>query len=213
MNKNILITQVGSLQTNCYIIYCEKTKKCAIIDPGAEFEKILKKINALNLIPEYILLTHAHYDHIGSVAEFLNKYKAHNLKLGCYLSEADILRNPAYNYSSVLHTSQVSLTPAITFKDGDIVNIGDEVKLEVIHTPGHTQGGCCYKYDEKVIFSGDTLFLESIGRTDLQSGSAEELFNSIKNKLFKLNDNIVVLPGHGPHTTIGHEKENNIYLK
>ena len=213
MNKNILITQVGSLQTNCYIIYCEKTKKCAVIDPGSEFEKISKKISSLNLIPEYVLLTHAHYDHIGCAYEFLNKYKTNNIKLGCYEAEADILKNPSLNYSSILSVSQMSLTPDITFKNGDVINIGDEIKLEVIHTPGHTKGGCCYKYGEKVLFSGDTLFLESVGRTDLQSGSADDLFDSIKNKLFILNDEIIVLPGHGSHTTIGHEKKYNIYLK
>jgi len=212
MLKNILLTPVGELQTNCYIIYCEKTKKCAIIDPGAEAEKISRKIEGLGLIPVYVILTHGHYDHIGAVNFMLEKYSSNHIKLAAHEAEIEMLKNPMINYS-IMSGKSVSLkTPDLILKDGDIIEVSEYLKLKTLHTPGHTFGGSCFNYDDRVLFAGDTLFLESVGRADLHGGSFDTLRRSITEKLFALKDDIVVLPGHGPHTSIAHEKKNNMYL-
>ncbi len=213
MLKNILLTQVGDLQTNCYIIYCEKSKRCAIIDPGAETKNIIKKIENLKLNPIFILLTHGHYDHIGAVNELLEKYASSGIKLAAHEAELEMLKNPMINYSIIMGSGISIKTPEIILKDGDIIEISDEIKLKTVHTPGHSPGGVCYFYNKGVLFAGDTLFLESVGRTDLHGGSFNKLSRSIKEKLFTLNDEIIVLPGHGPHTSIGHEKKNNACIE
>ncbi|HNY12072.1 MAG TPA: MBL fold metallo-hydrolase [Candidatus Wallbacteria bacterium] len=211
--KNILTTQLGELQTNCYIIYCERTKKCAIIDPGAEPEKLVRKIDSLRLMPEYILLTHGHYDHIGAVKYLLEFYKNYGIKLACHAEEIETIINPKLNYSEMFGIPCALPEPNLKLVEGDVIKIGDSVKLEVIHTPGHTFGGCCFKYEDKVLFSGDTLFNQSIGRTDLYGGSIEKIIAAIREKLFILDDKMMVLPGHGPHTNIGAEKSHNMYVE
>lgn len=212
MVRNILLTPVGELQANCYIVYCEKTKKCAIIDPGAEPEKIARKIEGLNLTPLFVVLTHGHYDHIGGVNSLLAKYAANGIKLAAHEAEIEMLANPMINYSIMSGTGFSLKRPDLVLKDGDTIEISDELKLKTIHTPGHTFGGSCYLYDDKALFSGDTLFLESVGRTDLHGGSFEAISRSIKEKLFTLGGGLKVFPGHGPHTTIAHEKKHNMYL-
>lgn len=212
MFKNILITQLGELQTNCYIIYCEKTKHCAIIDPGAEAQKIERKIDSLKLIPKYIALTHGHYDHIGAVPHLMQRYQNDGILLAAHEEEIAMLVNPTINYSAMFGTGISLKAPDVIFKNGDILEISEFLKLLVIHTPGHTSGGSCFIYDDKALFSGDTLFLESVGRTDLYGGSFDALSNSIKKNIFTLNEDIIVFPGHGPHTSIGHEKRNNSYV-
>jgi len=212
MNKNILVTPLGELQTNSYIIYCEDTRICAIIDPGAEPEKLIKKIESLKLVPKYILLTHGHYDHIGAISGLKKHFSAGDVKMGCHEKEKEMVANPAINYSAAFGDG-FSAAADFTFKGGDVIEVGNAVKLEVIHTPGHTKGGCCFLYEAgSTLFSGDTLFAESVGRTDLFGGNMEELISSIRNKIFVLNDKIIVLPGHGPHTTIGREKNYNMYI-
>lgn len=210
MNKNILTTQVGELGTCCYIVYCEENRECAIIDPGGECDRLSKKIDSLGLAPKTILLTHGHCDHIGAVSELMKRYASNGIKLGCHESDMAMITDPALNYS-LDFGGKISISADFSVKDGDRVEVGKSVRLRVIHTPGHTKGGCSYYYEEAgVLFSGDTLFAETVGRTDLYGGSMEELITSVRDRLFALDDKTVVLPGHGPHTTIGHEKRYNM---
>lgn len=180
---------IGPLQTNCYIISCEISGNSFIIDPGDEAVKISNFIRRNEFIPKGILLTHAHSDHIGGVK---------------------IIRN-GFNVPLMAHPDDVNrlisanLDPIDRYLvDGEFLNLGQESIL-VIHTPGHSPGSVCL-YRKPFLFSGDTLFKEGIGRTDLPGGSYEQIENSIRNKLFSLPDDTIVYPGHGPETTIGDEK-------
>lgn len=200
MGFKLLDTLVlGDLQTNCYILGNEKNEGI-IIDP-AEDKPIINKINELGLKPIYILLTHGHYDHIGGVINLCNYF---NCKVACSKLEIDMLGNPEINYS-IIAGEPIVIKPDILLSDGD--KIGD---LIVLNTPGHTPGSICYIGDG-FILSGDTLFLESIGRTDLWGGDDDNIIKSI-NKILKYPDDTIIYPGHGPHTTVGHEKIHNPYI-
>ena len=192
---------VGPIAANCYILGCAKTKEAVVIDPGADEGDIKRQITVLGLSPRYIINTHGHGDHIGA-----------NSKIGLpvFIHEADAqwLTNPMKN---MLLGIPVNSPPAARLLlDGDKIDVGD-LELEIIHTPGHTPGSICIKCDDAV-FTGDTLFAEGVGRTDLPGGSEIELMRSIKKKLFILPDKTMVYPGHGPATTIGHEKGRNPFL-
>lgn len=198
---------VGETQTNCYILGCSKTKEAMIIDPGSEKDKIIEKINSLNLIPKYIILTHAHGDHIGAASD-LKKY--YNIPICVHHMDLNMLSNADLNYSEMIFDKPISIKTDMILDNTDVLNLGT-LKVEIIHTPGHTHGSISLKCND-VIFCGDTLFKESIGRTDLVGGSYNKLINSIINRLLILPDNTIVYPGHGPETTIGYEKKNNIYF-
>jgi glyoxylase-like metal-dependent hydrolase (beta-lactamase superfamily II) len=200
--------EVTSFLMNCYIVGCEKTNACAIIDPGGSFQYIDERITALGLSPKMILLTHGHADHIGAVEDLKNKY---NIPVYVHEFDSEMINKPELNHSYDIFRKKISLDFDFLLKDGQTIELG-ELKINVIHTPGHTRGGVCFKIDD-IILSGDTLFKYSIGRTDFEGGSMEVIINSIVNKLFVYNDDITVYPGHGSETSIGDEKKANPYVK
>jgi len=201
------VMAVGSYMSNCYIVGSDKTKEAAIIDPGAEFERIDKKIIELGLRPKMILLTHAHGDHIGAVLEFIDKY---HIPVYIHEDDAEALVDSNINLTKVLFRKEVTINPDVKLKDGDKIELGD-LEFEVIHTPGHTPGGICLRV-ENIMLTGDTLFNQSIGRTDFPGGSFDQIISSIKDKIFKYDDDIIVYPGHNSPTTIKAEKMSNPFV-
>lgn len=206
---------VGSLPTNCYIAINKETKGCLIIDPGFDLDKIDKYVVNNNLVPLAVLITHGHYDHI-TVAEDTAKH--YGIKIYAGNNEKILLENEDYNLSKKFDRNVVRLDADIFLNDGELVEfVSNDIinfRVKTIFTPGHTVGGVCYLIeDEKVIFTGDTLFRETIGRTDLPTGDYNTLMNSVNNRLMCLDDDIVVYPGHGFKTSIGNERENNPYVR
>lgn len=195
----------GMLDSNCYII--GNNNEGVIIDPGANSEDILEMIKQAGLNIKYIILTHAHVDHIVSVDEIRYKLKA---KVLIHQDDAESLSNPLHNGSNLFGIRKTFDPADVLLKDKDKIDLAG-LKLEIIHTPGHTPGGICIKIDDN-LFSGDTLFRMSIGRTDLGDGDYDNLMDSIKNKLMSLDDKVVVYPGHGTATTIGYERKYNPFI-
>lgn len=194
----------GQLENNIYLVIDDRTKKAVLIDASSNVPEIAQTVKESGADVEYILLTHGHFDHImGS-----NSLKQ-TLNAKAVIHKDDLIISDNINEYTQLFGLPDSTAPKyeLYIKDGDIIPVGD-MKIKVIHTPGHTEGGVCYLIDDK-LFSGDTLFKESVGRTDLFGGSFQKLSDSIKNKLFMLDDNITVFPGHGPTTFIGYEKKHN----
>ncbi|MDR1703528.1 MAG: MBL fold metallo-hydrolase [Clostridiales bacterium] len=195
---------IGYLQENAYIYYDEIEKKACVIDPGGEADRIAARAAEEGLEIIYILLTHGHYDHIGGVQALKAATGAAVL---AHEDEAPVLSNVRSSYAAA------PLEPDGYLKDGDSVAIGS-LKLDVIHTPGHTSGSCCY-YDKNnnILFSGDTLFRESVGRHDFPTGDRVKLMDSIRDRLLTLPDEVWVLPGHNQETTVKHERKNNPFIK
>ena len=196
---------------NTYLYYDEKSREGVLIDAGCgapDLKSIAADIceNKITLLA--LLLTHGHYDHIIAIHDIL---KTIPTKICCHENERPMLENPYVNFSALMG-AEISIKPDKVLRDGDIIPIGD-CALKVLHTPGHTPGGVCY-YDEagKILFSGDALFLGSIGRTDFPNGNYQELIMSINIKLMKLPDDVKVFPGHGDYTEIGYEKSNNPFI-
>lgn len=198
---------VGPLEVNCYILGCEDTKEAAIIDPGGDDFKIIKAVEGEGLVPKYIINTHAHFDHVGAVKSIKEYFKIDFL-----LHEEDsFLIDSVEEQAATFGMGRVP-KPEInkSVNDGDKIPLGQNI-IQVIHTPGHTPGGVCY-YVDNCLYAGDTLFAGSIGRTDFPFSSHEMLIKSIKEKLFSLDDGVIVYTGHGPSTTIGNEKTHNPFL-
>lgn len=198
---------VGSYCSNCYIVASNNTREAAIIDPGADFIKIDAKIIELGLKPKMIILTHAHGDHICAVKEVIEKY---NTKVYIHEDDALALSDSKINFSKVLFGKDISINADVKLKDGDVLELGD-LKLEIIHTPGHTKGGICIKVGN-IMMTGDTLFNNSIGRTDFPGGSFEEIIDSIQEKIFKYDEDIIIYPGHNSPSTIKSEKLSNPFV-
>ena len=197
---------------NIYLYYDQKSGEGVLIDCGcseADKSAIAAFIDKNNITVKGILLTHGHYDHIIAIDALRLLTSA---AVYSHEKEKEILENPNLNLS-VNMGIKLSVTPENFFADGDVFEAGDTT-LKVLHTPGHTPGGVCY-FDEKngILFSGDTLFEESIGRSDFPLGDHQALLGSIMKKLITLPDNTKVYPGHGPSTTIGYEKHNNPFLR
>lgn len=199
--------QVGLL-TNSYVICDEETKEAMVIDPGGEPERIAEVIDILETNLKYIFITHCHADHIGGIAK-LKELKGGKILISRDDSEG--LYNEAINLAYYIHTENPELEADSRVDDNDLIHIGN-IEFKVIATPGHTKGGIClYSEKEGLVFTGDTLFSGTWGRTDLPTGSFEEIITSITDKLMTLPDETVVYPGHGKITMI--QDERNIYLE
>ena len=204
----IVNVPTGMLQANTYLV-CDETSRLGFIVDIGGYSKELKNIIEKNDIQiQYIVLTHGHGDHIGGVQEHLKDFP--DAKVVCSRAEEKMLLDPELNEAHHFGPEKVSFKPDILVDDGDTLTVGN-MTMKFIMTPGHTEGGMCILVDD-VLFSGDTLFCRSIGRTDLAGGDFKTLMESIKNKLFLLPDETQVLPGHMGTTTIGFEKEHNPFV-
>ncbi len=203
------VITVGPLDENCIIVYCEKHRAAIIVDPGDSGKRIIDHIENKQLIPKLILNTHCHADHVGGVGAVVEHFKIPFL---CHEDDEFLLTDPGQRELA----EYVGLKPPpkndAPVTDGEVVDLCDDFSIRVIHTPGHTPGGVSLVADGRLI-SGDTLFQNSIGRSDLPGGNHETLIASIKDKLLVLPDDTVVYPGHGDTTTIGHEKAHNPFLR
>lgn len=208
-NMKIDTLLVGYVRTNCYIVGNTDTKEAIVIDPGDNAAAIIKALKENDLVCMAVLLTHGHFDHIMAAAELARRS---SIKIYAHEAEKRLLADPALN-ASIQFGPECSLVPDVCLKDGQKLLLAG-FSIKVIHTPGHTAGGVCYYFTEnRVLFSGDTLFLENIGRSDWPTGNGRQLIESIQNRLMPLDDDIIVYPGHGSPTTIGHERQYNIYMQ
>lgn len=197
---------VGTVMTNCYMIFNEKTKEAALIDPGDQAAYLLGQCRKRSLTLKAILLTHGHFDHILAVPALQQETHA-----PAYAARAEraLLADPEANLSGSWQRRPLSLTPDILLEDGETFTLlGSQIQM--ILTPGHTAGSSCYYLsEEKWLFSGDTLFCESYGRTDLPTSQPLEIGRSIREKLLILPEETTVYPGHNETSTIRHEKQYN----
>lgn len=206
MKLNTLV--VGPLEENCYIVYDENSKKALIVDPGAEAAHIIAMIEKESLQPQLIVNTHGHWDHVGAVAELKEKY---GIPFYLHADDEEWLREPLCRLLG--QGAAPTVTVDHTIDDGTVLMLDDE-PLRVIHTPGHTKGGCVLWLEKAdVAFTGDTLFKGTIGRTDFPGGSYEDILMSVQQKLTALPDQCVVYPGHGPKSTMAWERAHNPYMR
>ncbi|MGR3310979.1 MAG: MBL fold metallo-hydrolase [Candidatus Brocadiales bacterium] len=216
---------VGPLQCCCYVVFNEQSCEAIVIDPGGDVEIITDYIKKNKLKPLLLINTHGHGDHIGGNLELKEVFP--EIKICIHADDEQMLTHPAKNLSFIGGVPYKSPPAECVLKHGDIVGV-DGCKFKVLHTPGHTPGGICLlstsnessvgSHESKlktqsVLFSGDTLFAQGIGRTDLPGGSQETLMESIRDKILTLDDNTIVYPGHGPSSTVAEEKANNPFIQ
>lgn len=207
--SNIILKQfiLGALENNNYLLIDTESKEAVLIDGSGYTDEIEKTLQEHNATLKYLLLTHGHFDHVLGVNDIKSKF-------GCKVlinKEDEILYNSANSYVAQYGIGNVEIPKIDGYvEDNQIIKFGEH-EIKVITTPGHTLGGVCYLVED-MLFSGDTLFYECIGRTDLPGGSFEQLVKNIKEKLFTLDKHIKVYPGHGYTSTIGHEVVNNQFL-
>ena len=198
----------GIISTNCYLAINEETKQAVVIDPAACPSYLMSHIKSEGLKVEAILLPHGHFDHIMGIDGFLSEF---DVPVYVHEDDADAMEDPVLNQSST-YTSGYTFGKARYLRDRQTLELAGYT-FQVIHTPGHTKGGCCYYVaSEDVLFSGDTLFQNSVGRTDFVNSSTSDLVHSVREKLFLLPDDTIVYPGHMGETKIGHEKKYNPFL-
>ena len=198
---NIYLCVVGQLMTNCFLVENEETKEVLIVDPGDGAGKISKTIREKGDRPVAILLTHAHFDHIGAVEELRRRFEGIPVYIGEH--ETELLKDGSLNNP---FGSSEGITPDYCVKDGEVLQLGG-MTMKVLHTPGHTAGSVCYYFEEeKILLAGDTLFFRNYGRTDFETGSEEDMIRSLRRLLTELPEDVQVLPGHDRMTNIGYEK-------
>ena len=199
---------VGPVCTNCYLLVNHKTGELLVVDPGDQAQLIEKQIEKTGAKPVAILLTHGHFDHAGAAEELADKYQ---ISIYAHEAEKETLEDPGLNLCGMIGEHKVYHAD-IFVKDEEVLNLAG-FSIRVFFTPGHTIGGCCYYIaDEKILFSGDTLFQESVGRTDFPRGSASDLIRAIREKLMPLPDDVTVYTGHDESTLIGYDRMHNPYL-
>jgi glyoxylase-like metal-dependent hydrolase (beta-lactamase superfamily II) len=205
------IIPVTAFSQNCTVFWCDATKMAAVVDPGGDVSKIIDFLDSQQLTLEKILLTHGHLDHVGGTAELIAKY---NVPVeGPHIDDSFWIEALSEQCKMFGFAHVEGFTPQRWLNEGDKITFGEQ-SLDVLHCPGHTPGHVVlYHADTKLVQVGDVLFNGSIGRTDFPKGNHQQLIESIKNKLFPLGDDVEFIPGHGPMSTIGHERLSNIHLK
>jgi glyoxylase-like metal-dependent hydrolase (beta-lactamase superfamily II) len=192
------------MQVNCYILACAENSDALIIDPGDQERKIKAMLDQHKLRPALVINTHGHYDHIGCDDKF-------GVPVYVHAADQNMLKDPELNLSASFSESCRVNSEIRVLKDKQLIKL-DCIELEVIHTPGHTPGGIALlmkKPQEDILFTGDTLFCQGVGRSDLPGGDQEMLERSLRERIFVLPDNLIIYPGHGPASTIGEERVNN----
>jgi glyoxylase-like metal-dependent hydrolase (beta-lactamase superfamily II) len=216
---------VGPFQCNCRVLVCPRTGEAALVDPGDEAQKILTGLQGMKLPSgaaiqvKYLLHTHAHLDHIGATRSIKESLVETSPQIALHREDEPLYKNLKLQGSMFGFQYEDPLAVDHYLQDGEILKVGD-LKFSVIHTPGHSPGSVCIQLHgdsshgiEEKIFSGDTLFQGSVGRTDLWGADQDQMFRSIRRRLLTLDDDIRVCPGHGPDTSIGLEKRNNPFLQ
>jgi len=199
---------LGSLETNSYLIENEERKELVIVDPATCPDYVVSHVKAQGYIPKAILLTHGHFDHVMGIDRWVEEF---DIPVYLHEDEKEILANPRLNLSWMFG-KRYAYEKVCGLKDGEILEVAG-FSFQIIHTPGHTAGGCCYyEQAEEVLISGDTLFCRSVGRSDFPTGNGRTLVESIRNKLFCLPDEVMVYPGHNELTCIADEKQYNPFI-
>ena len=198
---------VGPIQSNCYIIGCERTKQASVIDPGGDADKILTALAKDHLSCVYIINTHGHFDHS---AENKRLKEATGAQLIIHRADAPMIIHQSASGKMWGMKVEDSPPPDRYVEEGDFITFGD-ISLRVLHTPGHSMGGISLVTD-KMVFVGDTLFAGSIGRSDFPGGDHDGLIRNVREKIFPLGDDVAVYPGHGPKTTVGRERRTNPFF-
>ena len=201
------VLEVGSFAANCYIAACAETREGVIIDPGSEGPQIIRAVEDEEIKIKFIINTHGHVDHVGANAHVR---EATGAPILIHREDGDMCRKPHASLSVFAGTLKLA-EPDRLLEDGDVLEVG-KLSFEVIHTPGHTRGGISLKAGN-ILFTGDTLFAGSIGRTDLPGGSYRQLIASIKDRILPYPPDTLVYPGHGPASTVGEEKQANPFLR
>ena len=205
--KRLILNCGDGDPTNCYIVADEKSKEAFIIDPGGESEKVIEMISILKVNVKYIILTHCHGDHISGVKEVKDKVGG---KVLIHRMDAEGLCNENLSLTYYIGLQNPDMEADSILDDEDKIHLGD-IEFDILHTPGHTKGGICiYCPEHKMIFTGDTLFRGTWGRTDLPTGSFEDIIHSITDKIMILPEDTIIYPGHGKSTIV--REEERIYL-
>lgn len=202
---------VGPFQSNCFVLACERTRQAVIVDPGHPDPRIMEAVERHRLTVGTVLHTHAHVDHVGGTGSVT---EATGAKVALHEGDRALYSHAVVQGMTFGLRIDAPPPPDVWLADGDEIAFGDDGHLRVLHTPGHSPGGVCFFAEgDGLVLTGDTLFAGSVGRTDLPGGSWETLLASIQSRLLTLDDEVVVLPGHGPASSIGEERRYNPFLR